>query len=822
MSRTNHAREWRGCIVLLALTALALLTTGCQTFVLDTDVAQARLDAATPPLDGSHTLVQSFLCQRPNLCEIELLPAVYGTAGEGTLTWQLISVQDNKEVAAQSIPVADIGANIPLRLAFPPQPDSAGRTYALSLEGTAGVHVGFWRSNSNAYGGGDLQVDGSADPGDLRFTTRCRYDPPLMFRQLGASFLSQIGLLIPLAALLLLPGYVFRHSVGLRQDNDPLAALALSIAFSLALIPVALLWSTVLGLRWQRTLCQAAFGLLAVVGLAHLLRTRCRDLAPWTDARHRWLVLAMAGVLGATWLLRLAQIRNLVLPAWVDSLQHVLVTQVVTLYGQVPKSYEPLLPVTTFSYHFGFHADMAVFAWLSALPIPAAMLILGQILNGACALAAYLLTVRLTRRRIAGVTAAAVVGLVSYLPAYYVSWGRYTQLTGMLLLPAALVTTLEWLEGVKRDHRWLLGAGLMQAGLFLTHARVSILGACFLLAYLFFTCGVHLRQGERKAIRELWWRCLLLAMVGLGLSAPWLVQLITTMARSLRANGGRLSGEPSYNAVPFELLFTPRNRELMAVAALGIIFGLLQRKRGPALILLWCLVVALVVNPGWLGLPSTELMNNAAAVIALFLPLSVLIGEAATFVWEQMPLALGRVAARALGSRWRVATTTRVALALVLAGMALWSGWRMVSIVNPDTILATAEDLAAMTWIRENTPPDALFLINARLWQLDVYTGTDGGYWIPLLTGRQTLLPVLAYDYGEPEYVQHITELAKVVSETKDVDESQFQAILEQERVAFVYIGAKGGPLVPKMFLGHPRYRPVYSSGEVWIFEVVQ
>jgi hypothetical protein len=221
-------------------------------------------------------------------------------------------------------------------------------------------------------------------------------------------------------------------------------------------------------------------------------------------------------------------------------------------------------------------------------------------------------------------------------------------------------------------------------------------------------------------------------------------------------------------------------------------------------------------------LPSTELMNNAAAVIALFLPLSVLIGEAATFVWEQMPLALGRVAARAWGSRWRVATTTRVALALVLAGMALWSGWRMVSIVNPDTILATAEDLAAMTWIRENTPPDALFLINARLWQLDVYTGTDGGYWIPLLTGRQTLLPVLAYDYGEPEYVQHITELAKVVSETKDVDESQFQAILEQERVAFVYIGAKGGPLVPKMFLGHPRYRPVYSSGEVWIFEVVQ
>jgi hypothetical protein len=493
----------------------------------------------------------------------------------------------------------------------------------------------------------------------------------------------------------------------------------------------------------------------------------------------------------------------------------------VALSGQVPRSYEPLLPVTTFAYHFGFHADTAVFAWLSGLAVPEAMLILGQVLNGACALAAYLLTVRLTRRKIAGVAAAGVVGLVSYLPAYYVSWGRYTQLTGMLLLPAALVTALEWLEAKGRDYRWLFGAGVMQAGLFLTHARVSILGACFLLVYLLFTCGVHLRRGNRREIRELWWRSGLLALLGLGLSAPWLVQLITTMIGAVRAAGARLSGEPSYNAVPFELLFIARNRELMAVAALGAIVGLLQHKREPALILLWCVAVALVVNPGWLGLPSTELMNNATAVIALFLPLSVLNGQAVTFGWDYVPLALDRVVGR-LGFRGHVAAAVRVALALLLAGTTLWSAWRMVSIVNPDTILATAEDLAAMTWIRENTPADALFLINARHWQLDVYTGTDGGYWIPLLTGRHTLLPVLAYDYGRPEYVQYINELAQIVSETKDVDEAQFQAILQQEPVAYVYVGAKGGPLVPKMFLDHPRYRLVYSSGEVWIFEVVR
>lgn len=822
MFRANQGRTNRGGRnVLVALVFLAVLATSCQTFVLDADVVQARSDAATPPLDGSHTLVQSFSCQRPNLCEIELLPAVYGTPGEGTLTWQLTSMVDRREVAAQSIPVSEIHHNVPLRFTFPPQRDSAGQTYTLLLEGTAGVRVGFWRSSLNAHGGGELLVDGSTDPGDLRFTTRCRCDVSTMFEQLWASFLPQMGLLIPLGVLLLLPGYALRHRVRLRPGSDPVATLALNIAFSLAVLPVALLWSTALHLTWQRRLCQAAFGLLALYALVRLVRTRCSDMASWIDAKHRGLVLTMTALLGATWLLRLAQIRNLVLPAWVDSLQHVLVTEIVTLHGQVPQSYEPLLPVTTFSYHFGFHTDMAVFTWLSGLPIPEGMLILGQALNAACALAAYLLAVRLTKRKIAGVAAAAVVGLVSYLPAYYVSWGRYTQLTGLLLLPAALVTALEWLEAEERDYRALLGAGLMQAGLFLTHARVSIFGACFLLAYLLFTSGAHVRGDNGRRNGELWGRSALLGLLGLGLSAPWLVQLISTMLAAWRSAGGRLSGEPSYNAIPLGLLLIARNRELMALATVGAVIGLLQRRRETVLVLLWCLLVALLVNPGWLGLPSTELLNNATAVIALFLPLSILSGQAVMFLWDKAPLALQR-----LSIRWRctrhVATAVRGALALLLAGTALWSGWGTVSILNPGTILATAQDRAAMTWIRDNTAPDALFLINARHWQLGTYTGTDGGYWIPLLTGRRTLLPVLAYSYGRPEYVQHVTELARVVSETKDAQEVEFRAIVEHEGVAYVYIGAKGGPLTPEMFFGSAGYRPVYNSGEVWIFEVVR
>lgn len=304
-------------------------------------------------------------------------------------------------------------------------------------------------------------------------------------------------------------------------------------------------------------------------------------------------------------------------------------------------------------------------------------------------------------------------------------------------------------------------------------------------------------------------------MLTLGLSAPWLVQVISGTYSTLRATGRSLRGDPSYNAFPWGFLLIARNRELIALAAVGTVWGLLRRKKETIWILAWCGLVALVVNPVLLGLPTTNLVNNATAVIALFLPLSVLDGQAITFLWDHGPPVFAR-----LGLRGRARTAVRATLLVLAVGVALWSAWGMVSIVNPATVLATEEDLSAMNWIKENTPLDAVFLINTRYWQLETYVGTDGGYWIPQLTGRRTLLPALSYTYGAPAYVQHITDMARTVSEIKDADDPELQDILEQEEVTHVYVGTRGGPLTPQMLLDDPHYRPVHSTGAVWIFEV--
>ena len=77
---------------------------------------------------------------------------------------------------------------------------------------------------------------------------------------------------------------------------------------------------------------------------------------------------------------------------------------------------------------------------------PQAVLLFGQMVNAATVPVAYLLAQRLTGRAWAGVLAALVTGLVSLMPAYYVNWGRYTQLAGQLILPVLMILTVETVE----------------------------------------------------------------------------------------------------------------------------------------------------------------------------------------------------------------------------------------------------------------------------------------------------------------------------------------------------------------------------------------
>jgi uncharacterized membrane protein len=66
--------------------------------------------------------------------------------------------------------------------------------------------------------------------------------------------------------------------------------------------------------------------------------------------------------------------------------------------------------------------------------------------------------------------------------------------------------------------------------------------------------------------------------------------------------------------------------------------------------------------------------------------------------------------------------------------------------------LFNADDAAAMTWLKNNTPGDAVILINSFVWG-DKLMPSDGGGWINLLTGRQIIYPDIGTFYDMCEFI---------------------------------------------------------------------
>src|SRR5262249_27555641 len=177
-----------------------------------------------------------------------------------------------------------------------------------------------------------------------------------------------------------------------------------------------------------------------------ILDPRSSILDPHPFTRSSTWSAALLAILALTLWTRFKQIEGLALPPWVDSVHHALMIRVAAEHGQVPYSLRPYLPVDQLPYHWGYHVFTAAIMQLSGLPLTQAMLWTGQALNTLQALVAGALAAHLWRRPLAGVVAALVVGLISIMPAYYLSWGRYTQLAGLLLLPPLAVA---WRMGLR-------------------------------------------------------------------------------------------------------------------------------------------------------------------------------------------------------------------------------------------------------------------------------------------------------------------------------------------------------------------------------------
>lgn len=601
--------------------------------------------------------------------------------------------------------------------------------------------------------------------------------------------------------LLLAPGYLIWANMAQGIRLPRFVQGAIWIALSCSVVPLLFLWGNVLGLRLTPTVLRL---LLASCGLfASWYAWHHRPSVRWRHWSVSLLVLLGVGALG----LRLFQIRSVVLPLWVDSVHHALLIRIVAETGRIPLSLQPYLPIEQLPYHWGYHVIAATWQAATWLPLPALMLLSGQLLNALNLLTVYALTAYLSRSPLAGLVAGLITGFLSMMPAYYVTWGRYTQLTGLVLLPGLLILATLLIERPRFSAALLGCTVLAMAGLLLVHYRVLVFFAAAMLPYVVLF-GIRYPRRLPAAVGRL----ALAGTLSLLLTAPWLLVLLREVVMSAAQSAEASTGGGSYNRIERGLLFTVNARQLYVAACIGALLALLARRRKIVAIALWIGLLFLITNPSVIGIRSLWLLNNHSVIITLFLPVSIVCGDGAA----RLVHLLRRWAPSVL--RWPL----RLLPVAAIVGLAGLGCWQFRNVVNPSTNIATAADLPALEWVAQHTAPDARFLIGTQRWLGQVHRGTDAGWWIMPLSGRWTSTPPVLFDYGLPDYVADVIARDDVIADLRPEQTAELDALVRDNAIDYIFIGSKGGPLKGDMFWGRPEFENVYDQDGVLIFRVIQ
>ena len=438
----------------------------------------------------------------------------------------------------------------------------------------------------------------------------------------------------------------------------------MQLAIGIAFWPVLLLWTSQIGWRWSTVSVRLVVVALAIISVERDAR-RMRAGRP----------LSYAFLFGAAIVSRVLQARDLAFPPWVDSVHHAMIARAIIDSGTLPPLY----------YHWGYHALVAFVSWFTGVTdpmrLPAVMLAFGQLLNALTFVMVYAAARVLFNSRNAGLAAATIATMITTFPAFYLSWGRYTHLTGVLLLPPLLIAT--WRLVQRPSARGSILLALLGAGLFLIHVRIA-----------FFVAPIT-------------------ALASTILAGPWL----------------------------FHLLSNPRVAEFA----------------------------------------STRLVSMPSVMITLFLPLAIVCGG---------------IIAR-IGRRSRAITP-------ILAAVAIFGVIAHRDVVAPITILANADDLEAMRWIREHSPERARFAINAAPWMGEAFMGVDGGYWIPVMTGRSSIVPPALYAWTLP--AKDVAAINRIIEAWAN------DRVIEDPTVTHIY-SRRPIPNVPSAHL-------MYAHGGVFIYSV--
>ena len=630
--------------------------------------------------------------------------------------------------------------------------------------------------------------------------------------------------------LFVLPGYALFDTCFSHKRLSPLETIAIAAGVSVSLYPLLYLWTSVLGLyaglwiAWLPGSIGVAYALWKISRKRFASSARLNDSASAAMSQgaalqpqsHDYVILAsIVAVLLAT---RLIPIRDMVAPAWGDSVHHAMIAQLLLDHGSLFQSWVPYAPIASFTYHFGFHTNIAVWAIVTGQSVPQAMIEGGQALNIIAVLALYPLAVRLGGSRLAGVAAVTVAGLLSQQPAMYVNWGRYTQLTAQIVLPV-LVWALDvwWTESQRPTKRLLVIISILASGIALTHYRVAVLAALAGVAWGLWALWILRANILKWLVRTAW------LVVAAGAALMLILPYANIVRNSRLAESTAIIAERSKDAANMRVELAVwstigdyYSTLLIGVALIALVMALWLRRRMAVPLTIWCALVFLAASPFLLNIAGTGIVTNFLVLLGLYIPMALLVGWLASQAWMA-------------ASSHEIVRAALIALAVIVIAVGIRY---QLDVVDPTFQLVTQDDIVAFEWIDENLPDDSRFLVNTFLaFNERMVAGSDAGWWLPYYTGSASNLPPILYSVEKLSDEVDRSSLTQLVEDIHAAagDALRFQQTLCDYDISHIYLGQRQGQagvgdtqlIEPSMLSQYPDVELLFNSGnaQVWSFD---
>ena len=311
--------------------------------------------------------------------------------------------------------------------------------------------------------------------------------------------------------------------------------------------------------------------------------------------------------------------------------------------------------------------------------------------------------------------------------------GHFSELLALLFMQAFLLYALRILRRFNLAD--LIAGGLMMGAVIYTSLSLSLIMLFGFLSLVCLVCFVRRDAITLTSRLSLTVGFPLVALLGI---APWLVNNLPLMLP--------ISPSPfSANLSNLALMLRSQGIVIVPLALWGIAIGLREpgRLRLVSLLMLaWLLLIFEASLVGAIGrlLPPLGTLTNAPNLArhGVILPFAWFGALALLQLW-------GSHLAAAFKQRLRAAAYPLMALAALLIGIVgvafqpLLNTMRPILDLPPETV--TRDDVAAMTWLRENTPDDATLL------------AADGSAWLPVFAERRAK-DLRAVQYFEWDFLQ--------------------------------------------------------------------